>query len=350
MIRMKDIAQKANVSRPTVSLVLNGKSGNVRISEETKKRIFDAAEKLGYCKNEIARSMITGKTYFIGFLSDQIDIEYIAKNLNGVIEESQRHGYLVKIFPMPAVNDAFEQCVKNMIGQRPAGIICRSLEYEKQKIIKRECEKFNIPVALIGSVKRENWGIRVLTDDAAGAGEAAKYLIRIGHSKILCVTNPKGMRFSDERYKGFVEEAKKSGIKVQKINVPEKDSDYKKLEKELIQIFKSPKRPTAIFCVTDELAMIALRAAGKSGLKVPDDLSVIGFADMRLAALANPPLTTVAEPFGEVGIIAARELIKEINAPSKNSFISPKNIELRVNMILRESTAPLKNKNFKDKL
>ena len=344
MLGMKDIAREAGVSRPTVSLVLNGKSdkGNVRISEETKKRVLEAAEKLGYCRNEIARSMITGKSGFIGFMSNDIHIEYIAKNLSGVTGECQKHGYFVKIFPTHTRENDFEQCLKSMIGQRPAGIICRSPDAGQQKMLRRECAKFNIPVALTGSIHRGDWGIRVLTDDAAGAGKAAEHLLANGRRNLLCICGLKGQRFSDERCGGFTDRAEKTVGKIKKIKVQPDDGNFEKLEKELMSIFQSAKYPDGIFCVTDEMAMITLRAASRAGLKVPEDISVIGFADMRLAAFANPPLTTVAEPFEEIGTIAARELLKEINAASVKSFKSPKIIELNVKMKIRESVAMAK--------
>lgn len=344
MLGMKDIAREAGVSRPTVSLVLNGKAGkgNVRISEETKKRVFAAAEKLGYCRNEIARSMITGKTCFIGFMSNNTDIEYTAKNLSGAISECQKYDYFVKIFPTHTDENNFEQCLKNMIGQRPAGIICRSPDIEQQKLLRRECGKYNIPVALIGSIYRGDWGIRVLTDDAAGAAEAAKLLIRNDRRKLLCVCSREGKRFSDERYKGFAEGAKNAGLRIKKFSIPYSDDNFKNFEKELLELLKSERRPDGIFCVTDELAMIVLRVTAKAKLKVPEDLSVIGFADMRMAAFATPPLTTVAEPFEEIGTTAARELLKEIKSASIKSFKSPKIIELSVKMKIRESVAMAK--------
>lgn len=337
MVTMKDIAKAAKVSRPTVSLVLNGHSTQIRISNETKKLVEETAERLGYRRNEIARSMVTGKTNCIGYVDSDIVSEYSSRMLSGIIQECNAENYFVKIFPYYE-KAYFEDAVKRIIEQRPAGLICRSLSEEMLECLRKEALTLGIPIAVTGSSFPHAWGIRIVTDDEEGAALATKHLIGQGHERIAHVSLSGKRGFAELRKVGFLKTMSNSHLQV--------SPDYMVLlkninesEKLIGKLFDLPEAPTAIFCATDDIAAIAIRAAMKKGLKVPGDVSIAGFADMRISTLTAPPLTTVSEPFDEIGKIAAAELIREIERPNKRYF--SKNMEKKIDLklIIRNSTS-----------
>lgn len=338
-VTMMDIARKAKVSRPTVSLILNGRETQVRISESTRQRVLDVSKSLGYRRNEIARSMVTGKSNFIGFTGD-ISHEYCSMMLKGIVEKAEFRKYYVKIFSDPDP-DKFETNVNTIIEQRPAGIIFRSLSKKNYEFISRECRLYEIPFAIAGSSFPGNCGIRVSTADDKGAAMAVKHLIKLGHKRIAHISGDRISGYVELRRAGFLAQMKKM-----QLDVPENyfihSDKIEVIEKSAVDLLSTKNRPTAIFCASDHFAMVVIRAARRVGLSVPEDISVIGFANMNLSKLADPPLTTIAEPFIELGQTVADELINEIEKDDKISLSKQIEKELDVKLIIRDSTGPVK--------
>ncbi|OGV55975.1 MAG: hypothetical protein A2017_07870 [Lentisphaerae bacterium GWF2_44_16] len=336
MVTMKDIAKAAKVSRPTVSIVLNGRSTQIRISDETKKIVEETAERLGYRRNDIARSMVTGKTNCIGFVDSDIVSEYSSRILSGIIKECNEKNYFVKIFPYYE-EVYFKDVVKRIIEQRPAGLICRSLSEEMLECLRKEAFNLGIPIAVTGSSFPHDWGIRIVTDDEDGASQATKHLIDLGHKHIAHVNFSWKRGFAELRKSGFLKTMASYSLKVTPNHIVLL-KNINKAEELIGKLFDLPEIPTAIFCATDEIAAIAIRAARKKRLNVPDDISITGFADMKISRLTDPSLTTVSEPFDKIGKIAADELIKEIERPSKRYFSKAMEKKIDLKLIIRNST------------
>jgi len=340
VVTMKDIAREAKVSRPTVSMILNGRDSEVRISEETRKRVLETARVLDYRRNEIARSMVTGKTNFIGFMDAEITTEYTAKTLSGAVDEAEKHKYFMKIFPYHH-KELFKGIVDSALEQRPAGIICRSLDEELLEYLHSECVRFDIPLVVIGSGFFHDWGIRVATDDLAGAELAVRHLIDLGHRRIAHVSLERGRGFVEARREGYIRAMSNAGLKTpDEYFMHEEKLDC--IETRIGGLFSGKNSPSAIFCSSDSVAMVILRSLRKTGLSVPGDVSVVGYADLEMARLADPPLSTVTEPFKEVGRTAIKALISEIESKEKVSFCREIRIMLDVKLAARESSAPLK--------
>lgn len=340
MITMKDIAKAAKVSRPTVSLVLNGRETQVRISEETKKKVLEAAEALGYRRNEIARSMMTGKTNIIGFLDESISPEYVARTLDGLVAAADSKKYFIKVFSYRQ-REHIEATVRRAVEQRPDGMICRSLPEEYLKHVLQECNALNIPVAIIGSSFPHTCGVRVSTNDRQGAELAVQHLIDLGHEKIGYLAGARGSEYVETRLAGFETALNKAGIEVNDRFVITEESPEEK-DNALSDLFSSKDRPTAFFCASDIFAMICMRVARRFDLKVPEDLSIVGYADMEVAQLADPPLTTIAEPFEKVGDAVLSLLVQEIDSKQKLSFKKEISEELDVELVVRQSTCRAK--------
>lgn len=335
MVTMKDIAKEANVSRPTVSLILNGHSDSLRISEETKTKVLEVAERLGYRRNEVVRSMIKGKTNFIGFIGESIEQEYTGKILSEIITGAQKDNYFVKVFPYGA-SENLDETARRIIEQRPAGLICHSLPEENLKYIFNECKTFGCPIVIIGSNFPHNWGIRIAANDIQGAELAVNHLIELGHKKIAHVGNIRGRGYVEERRQGYLNALQQANIEIPESYMIQDKAEH--LDNKIGKLLSSKDRPTAIFCDSDHFAMIAMRQARKNGLRVPEDFSIVGYANFYSSKFTDPPLTSVAEPYEDIGRKALKYLINEINSTKKISFESEIDETVNVKLVMRKST------------
>ena len=336
MVTMKDIALEAGVSRPTVSLILNGRGTGLRISDATRLRVHETAERLGYRPNELARAMITGKSNFIACVVSGLSWEYESRTLAGVVEEAERHNFFVKVVCVQEGEDIVA-LTRRLVGQRPAGLVYRDMCEDRFPLVMEECYNQGIPMALAGNSLPHARGVRVGIDDAKGAELATEHLLGLGHRDIAFGSGVLEAPYATLRHRGFVAAMAHRGLKApeSRLVMREKLSESERLYGELF----SSKPPTAIFCAGDIFAVLAVRAARRAGLRVPEDLSVVGYADMIMASFCDPSLTTIAEPFEQIGRAATALLFEEIGRKEKLSFSRELHQELPVKLVVRESTA-----------
>lgn len=344
MVTMQDIAEKAGVNKGTVSYVLNGKHKKARIGAETCARILAVAKELGYSRNELARSVATGKSNVIAFVSwNTGTCEYIGKIMSGILEEISMHGYSLKVYHMMGAN-SFEIAEK-IIQQRADGVIFHASENSDFKVIREEMKKNHIPCAVTNLTSRYS-DVGVTTDDFQGTKDAVRHLTELGHKRILYISHESSVRNTEyivNREAGYVAGMKEfvgddAEIEIKKVKAG-KFADNTVIKKLLSP--KDKKRPNAIICINDTLAMELMQIAYSLGIKLPDELSLIGFADLEMAKYAIVPLTTVAQSFELMGRETAKMLLKIVqNKYCENSNII-KNKKLEVNLVVRNSTAPL---------
>lgn len=332
MISMDDIAEKAGVSRSTVSLVLNRRQASVRISEATSRRILSAAADLGYRPNEMARAVATGKNHVIGFLTFHPAVEFVAAMLAGALEEADTQGYLVKVMRLGSDQDANHRIIQRCVESRLAGVVAIYLPADLQA----ELARYDIPIAHLDSSSEGSKGVHVLSEDRGGSALAVDHLVSLGHRRIAFLGGESGLTTSRLREEGYLQ-----GMSTHGLEVRPQDIRYAGWEPEgtmaaVREILTAPdSAPTAIFCTSDFIAMATLRAIRSLKLRVPEDISVVGFADLSLARYADPPLTTVAQPFAEMGRVAVRGLLTE-GDPETSSSDSDQT--LPTTLIVREST------------
>lgn len=340
MITMRDIAREAGISQTTVSLVLNGIEGSVGISEKTRSKVLATAERLGYRSNELARAARTGRSNFLAFLVTGLAAEYESRTLAGMVEEAERHGFLVKLI-FPSTRESVSDIARRIVEQRPAGVLFRSLTGEWFSVAVREFHGAGIPFAVAGTSEPQAVGIRICPDNAGGAAAAANHLLDLGHREIAFASGALSLAYAAQRYASFLESLRRRGVEFRGRNAV-LTSYTDKFEAELLSLFSSDERPSAIFCAGDHLAMLAARAARKAKLRVPEDLSIVGYGRLSMAIYSDPPLTTVAEPFEELGGTACAALLKEIGAQKKQSFSKELSRQLPVRLVIGESTAKVK--------
>lgn len=353
MVTMTDIAQKAGVSRSAVSCVLNKRHHeSVRIPDLTRQRILEAAHELGYRPNELARSVASGKSRMIGYLVSEPRYEPYWNTIMGALAEAEEMGYTLKVFSVtqPTLAQRIQQCVE----LRLSGLIVR-LDNDKGPVF-AEANLARIPVVAVDESVPQPFGARVAADDEPGCKEAVAHLVALGHRKIGFISSGFPSIHNGRGDIGSArEELFRQAMATQGLEVPAGYVTYdsmmvyggdfnssfnpESVMAAINTLLEHPEgRPTAICCWRDETAMVASRACRLHGLRVPEDISIIGFSDISSARLFDPPLSTIQSPWDEMGRAAVRHLMSDLGTdfdPSPRSFL------LSTKFVARESTGPV---------
>jgi len=334
---MTDIALEAGVSRSTVSLVLNNKDAALGIPEATRGRVLSAASQLGYRPNETARAMVTGKNRVIVYLLQDPAQEVTARILAGALTEAEQHGYLIKLLSgdSPFSQRDIERCVE----LRPTGVMALYASSEITEQLQKELDRYRIPLVLLDSSFPFPGVARVLTDDIDGMWQAAEHLHQLGHRRIAFIAGPHSSNAARVREEGYRQAISRLGLPLDESNITHGDWNIQKTQEATLRLLnrKAP-RPTALICADDKMALVAARTAAKIGVRVPEDLSIVGFADLEMALYANPPLTTVAQPFADLGVATVRRLLRLSRSLEEQEVLETTDILLPNRLVIREST------------
>lgn len=338
MPTMQDIAKEAGVSRASVSFVLNKNKLSERISKETRQRIEKAAAKLGYTPNEIARSMVSGKSKTLGLIVDHnSETEYGAKMISGMMRKASERGYSIKLF---RVTETFEGVFNFCIGQCLGGVVFQGgFPLEFQEKLFQKLKKRNVPLAFL-SLGRENLpkGIHVMSDDFQGGMLAFEHLYNLGHRRFLLLSEHSGL-YVKQRVGGFIEGIKKAGL-------PDncyiffnevKKRDIAKMLKDLSS------SPSAIFCCTDLVAAFALTSLLQNGVKVPEDISIVGYGKLRFADSLCPSLTSIEEFQDKQAARTVDIILNAIENGDRRCFKSKIYETIEVRLAKGLSSGPVKN-------
>ncbi|WP_409273757.1 LacI family DNA-binding transcriptional regulator [Neobacillus sp. SCS-31] len=336
---IKDIAKTAGVSVTTVSRALNGYSD---VSEKTRQRIMDIAKELNYSPNILARGLVMNVSKTIGLLVSGLNREsekdqIILSILSGVNDSVSEKEYDLILFNTNTSKQREKTYSQLCRERRVDGVIIQGIKTDDPYL--KEVVESDIPCVLIDiPVHSENVGY-VTTDNVTGARKAVEHLIGLGHEKIAMI-NGHGQAFvSRKRLEGYMDALKEHGLPVNPDWVCngrfEEETAFEEARRLLI---KHPEI-TAIFCASDIMALGALKAAKSIGLRVPEDLSVIGYDDIILASYSNPQLTTVSQNFFQLGYQAAHLLVNMLEGKSE-----PQIVTMSTKLVIRESAAKSRRK------
>lgn len=328
-----DVAQRAGVSRTTVSFVLNNRP-DASIAEETRRRVLAAAEELGYHVHGAARALAGGGSQTIGLVlrqdPDQVAADaLLANTLWGIGEEVHKHGYRVLVEPLPPRGGRYSDLVRS---QRVDGLIVSGPRSDDEELAGLVGEEF--PIILQGSLP----GLAapsIDVDNRAGARDAVQHLVALGHRRIGCVTNaPRAYTAAQERLAGYREALDAADLGIDENLVVEGAFDATSGWMAMRELLDRVPDVTAVFVASDVVAFGALRALREAGLRVPHEVSVVGFDDIALARHFDPPLTTVHLPARAIGEAAGRALVDRLaGRPVSDRLL------LATGMVIRESTA-----------
>lgn len=313
-VNIKDIAQKAGVSKTAVSFAFNNPS---RLSEATVQQILAIAEEMGYSPDPVARSMSTGRTGTIGLLLPQpmpeiVRNPFFPEFLEGIGEVCTHAG--LSLMLVPPMKGSMRRAIVNAAVD---GFLTLGLEeYKATMVVLRQR---GVPFVTVDSDPIE--GVPAINvDDSGGACQAMRHVLAMGHRQIaiLAIRSGKQGHYREyvgtlgARMHGYLQALEEYGLSVngRSVRLLECISSENGGMEGFQSLWKSRHHPTAIVAMSDIIAIGAIKAAVADGVQVPQDLSVVGFDDITLASLIQPALTTVAQPSREKGEIAARELVK----------------------------------------
>lgn len=327
-VTLKDIGKEVGVSVVTVSRALNDKPD---ISYETKQKIREVAERLGYSPNALARSLKTKKTGSIGVLIADIADSFFASIVKGIENTAREMGYNIILCDISEKYEWEKLAVQMMLEKRVDGLLITPCQTEYGDIL--ELKRKKVPFVLLGRHFDVVESGYVITDDIKGAFSATDYLIKKGHKKILFINGPNYISSAKERLVGYKRALQEHAILFDKFLVREgalKMEDGYRIMKETLS---AGIKFTAVFAYCDFVVLGIMQALEEGKLKIPEDIAIVGYDDVVFARFLQVPLTTVHIPKYELGKEAMRLLKKKID----EEILEPQAVILETKLVIRKS-------------
>ncbi|MBK5502229.1 LacI family DNA-binding transcriptional regulator [Peribacillus sp. TH14] len=337
MATIKDVAREAKVSISTVSRVLN-MSGYT--SEKTKEKVLNAVKKLDYKGSLLAAAMIKKQTLTLGLIIPDIKNIFHSDLTRAVEDGANSHGF--NIFLCNTDNNLQKEAeyIHLLIAKGVDGIIFSSPEV-KDKNIKEVKEKFpELPIVILGSKFHTLTVNEILVDNFDGGYNATSHLLELGHKDIAFISGGIDSYSSIQRHKGYKFALNESGIPINDDFVIFDRFYIESGYKNALKLLQKSKRPTAIFAGSDSIAVGIYKAARELNIKIPEQLSIVGFDDSQYAEILSPMLTTIHIPIKEMGQRAIEIIVKSI----KEKQIFKETLVLYPTFIERESTMAVHSK------
>jgi LacI family transcriptional regulator len=328
---LKQVAEKAGVSLGMAGRVL-GNYGS--FSDATKKRVTEAARSLNYAPNIIARSLRTQLTKTIGVLISDITTFFWTTLVRGIQDKAAKAGYSVILCNSDDESENEQLYLSTLFERNVDGLIVSPTPHNHSYL--KKLARGMVPIVL---VDRGVKGLRVptiKTDNQAGAYEAVKHLIDLGHDRIAIITGIPGVETSEERFAGYRQALQDGGIPLRKTLIKEgffqKDQAFA-ATKELLRMKKGP---SAIFVCNEPMVSGCILALKERGLRIPLDIAVIGFDDPVWTSYMDPPLTAVSQPSYTMGILAFDYLLAQIsNSEKDRKYLN--DVILKPTLVIRQS-------------
>lgn len=327
-VKIQDVAKRAGVSISTVSRVLNGYA---HISDELRGKVEKAIAELEYRPSQAARCLVSQKSNLIGVIVPDLTYQYYAKVISTIEDEAGKNNYSIIICNIKENLEKEAHYIDVLKELWVDGVI---LLHEKINIeTKKKLEECNFSLVL-ASVKIEGLDVpRVNINDYQAAYDATTYLIDLGHKRIAMIAGDhRDITAGKERLDGYRKALIDANIEVDESIIFEGNFQVNSGYKNMKKILAIDSRPTAVFVASDAMAVGAMNCVMDSGLKVPEDISIMGFDDIDLAQVVRPKLTTIHQPAEEIGQKAMETILKMIN---KEPF--EKEIVLEHKIIERQS-------------
>ncbi len=339
-VNLRMLAEHLELSQTTVSLVLNNSPSARSIPPETRKRVLEGAERLNYRPNYFARSLRQSRSMSVGVLAPDLSEGYFTRVMSGVVAELTGANY----FYFTACHDWRPELIvgypKLFLERAVDGILLLNTPVE-----------FEVPVPMVAISAHESRAnvTNIMLDHERAVFMALEHLHALGHRRIAFMRGPKAIPDSEFRWEGIQKAARVLSLKLDPALITRIDATGWKMKSGLHpmspeigyqpmhQLLERTRDFTAVFCFNDIAAIGASRALTEAGLRIPHDVSVVGFDDIQSAAFFTPSLTTVRQPLHEMGKSGARILLDRIANPSGDYAAA---VVMQPELIVRESTGP----------
>jgi DNA-binding LacI/PurR family transcriptional regulator len=330
-VSLKSLAEHVGLSQAAVSFVINRSPAAKSIPQRTQELIRAAARELNYRPNHLARSLRQQRSFTIGVVVPEISEGYAALVMSGIEDFLLEEGYFYFVVSHRHRSDLIEEYPRLLQQRAVEGLIAVDTAFS---------EGTEVPLVAVSGHRDVPGVTNIVLDHARAARLALEHLAKLGHRKLAFI---KGQAFSSDtqvRWDSVCAAAKDLSIDINDCLIVqlEGESSSPELGYQVTRKLLGTKQPfTALFAFNDISAIGAIQALREHGLRVPEDVSVVGFDDIQSAAFQNPALTTVRQPLRQMGVIAAETLLRRINSPAKAPY--PKEIVIEPELIARASSA-----------
>jgi DNA-binding LacI/PurR family transcriptional regulator len=333
------VAARAGVSHQTVSRVIND---DPRVAAETYARVMSAIRELDYQPNDIARSLTSNRTHTMGIVTYNVSDYALGQTVAGAEAEARQHGYFLFVGSVAdAADEADEQAyLRLMLNRRVEGLILDWPTFRAESRHSLEKVIARVPLVAIAADPQLDGVQGVDIDNRTGGFQATMFLIEQGHRRIATITGPLAWNAARARLEGYHDALAAAGITPSSPLVRHAQNWAPEDGRTAMdQLLDSGAKFTAIFAQSDMLALGALTAIHARGLRVPEDVSIIGYDDIPVSSFLNPPLTTMRQPIRDVGALAARLLIDAIARRSAGERDETNRHLLSPLLVVRDSVA-----------
>ena len=331
MATMKDVAQLAGVSTATVSRALMNPE---KVSASTRKRVEDAVLEAGYSPNSLARNLRRNESKTIVTIVPDICDPYFTEIIRGIEDAAMENGYLVLLGDSGQQRKRESSFINLVFTKQADGMLLlgTDLPFDVSK-----SEQKNLPPLVMACEYAPELELpTVHIDNLTSAFEIVNYLTQLGHKRIAQISGPDKAALCQFRHQGYQQALRRAGITMNTAFCTTSDFSFEGGAKALRKLLSLPEQPTAIFCHNDMMAIGAIQEAKRLGLRIPQDLSVVGFDDIQFSQYCDPPLTTVSQPRYEIGrqvMLMMLELLKGRDVRAGSRLLETK-------LVIRNSAAP----------
>lgn len=329
-ITITAIAQEAGVSVPTVSRVLNGRND---VAPQTRERVEELLRRHGY-RRRASRSRAGAS--LIDLVFDDLDSPWAVEIIRGVEDVAHSAGVGTVVSAIHRRSTATRQWLQNLRTRATDGVILVSSDLAPP--VHAELRRLNVPMVLVDPAGVPSLDIPTIgATNWAGGLRATEHLLSLGHRRIGFIAGPSRLLCSRARMDGYRAALEAAGVPVRDELITPGDFYHESGFSGASTLLALPDPPTAIFASSDQMAFGVYEAVRRRGLRVPDDVSVVGFDDLPESRWASPPLTTVRQPLAEMGLLAARTVLRL----AQGETVDTPRVELATDLVVRDSsTAP----------
>jgi LacI family transcriptional regulator len=330
---INDVARMAGVSKKTVSRVINE---SPFVKEDTRKAVQDIIRDTGYAPDPQARGLAFRRSFLVGLIYDNPNPQHTISHQQGLLDAMAGSGFELVVRPIDRTSPRMLDDMRNFIErQKLFGVVLPSPVSEHEGLVAL-LKELGCRYVRIASVPMDEADRMVVSHDGRGAAEAARHLADLGHMRIALISGPSTFRSSRERRKGFEDGLAERELTLDENLVRLGAYTYESGLEAARELFALKVKPSAVFCLNDEMAAGAYLAAREAGLSIPEDVSVVGFDDAPIASRLWPTMTTVRLPLRDMGRMAGELLVPNPlrERPTVRAEVQPE-------LVVRNSTAPM---------
>jgi LacI family transcriptional regulator len=333
-VTIKHIAAALGLSPSTVSRALKG---HPDISESTKKTVRDLAKRWEYEPNALALSLRNQRSTLIGVMVPRIIHNFFSSVISGIEDVAHAAGYQIMVCQSNEGYDREREDINALVASRVAGILVAFSKETTDFDHFVKVQKRGIPMVFFDRICEEMYTSSVITDDFGGAFKATEHLIEQGCTRIAHLSGTDHLLISQNRLEGYMEALRKHNLPflpelVSTCNTHSSEEGYQRT----LRLLESENRPDGIFAYNDLAAVGAAKAVEAKGLRIPEDVAIVGYSDWLLATLTKPALSMVVQPSYEMGRVSAELLIKHIESGSEDAMTESRILD--TSLVIRESS------------